>query len=260
MNLEKLTAGKKKNGMSREEARALYDDLHNRMTKMMKEFPEGSPPPKPSPSTASKIDTRAASAAGSSRIRRPVPRLVSSGNQTAIAAVIFFALFKAGFAILELSGVAKVEPVQASVMQMPRASVTDGFSREEIDVLKTLDNRRTELETRSKRIEEREKEIDSRDREFISRITQLRELTGRLRAERDKDEKVKDDQIAQLANVYGSMNPPEAAALMEQLDIQIALQLIERMPEKRIAQVLALMHKDKALQLTKILSERGRAR
>jgi flagellar motility protein MotE (MotC chaperone) len=41
---------------------------------------------------------------------------------------------------------------------------------------------------------------------------------------------------------------------MEQLDVQIALSLIERMPEKKIGQILALMSKERALTLTKMLS------
>ena len=57
-----------------------------------------------------------------------------------------------------------------------------------------------------------------------------------------------------LANVYGSMNPQEAATLIEKLDSQIALGLITRMPEKRIGQILALMSPEKALTMTKMLS------
>ena len=50
------------------------------------------------------------------------------------------------------------------------------------------------------------------------------------------------------------MNPQEAAQLIEQLDVTIALGLIEKMPEKRIGQILATMKPEKALALTKLLS------
>ena len=52
------------------------------------------------------------------------------------------------------------------------------------------------------------------------------------------------------------MNPPEAAHLLEQLDIHVALSLVERMPEKRMAQILALMNSQRALELTNLLSNR----
>jgi flagellar motility protein MotE (MotC chaperone) len=53
------------------------------------------------------------------------------------------------------------------------------------------------------------------------------------------------------------MNPPEAAHLLEQLDIQVCLTLIQRMPEKRIGQILALMNPQRALELTNLLSRRS---
>ena len=88
----------------------------------------------------------------------------------------------------------------------------------------------------------------------------MRDITEKLKLERDKGEKQKQSQLDQLANVYGSMNPPEAAKLLEQLDVQIALSLIERMPEKRIGQILALMNQDKALAITNLLSTRAGVR
>ena len=77
-----------------------------------------------------------------------------------------------------------------------------------------------------------------------------------MKLEREKSDKKRNTQLDQLANVYGSMNPPEAAHLLEQLDIHVALSLVERMPEKRIGQILALMDASRALELTNLLSKR----
>ncbi len=88
------------------------------------------------------------------------------------------------------------------------------------------------------------------------RLSELKELTERLKLDREKGDKQRNTQLDQLANVYGSMNPPEAAHLLEQLDIQVALSLIERMPEKRIGQILSLMNASRALELTNLLSKR----
>ena len=88
------------------------------------------------------------------------------------------------------------------------------------------------------------------------RLTELKELTEKLKIEREKGDKQRSTQLDQLANVYGSMNPPEAAHLLEQLDIQVSLSLIERMPEKRMGQILSLMSPQRALELTNLLSQR----
>jgi flagellar motility protein MotE (MotC chaperone) len=99
--------------------------------------------------------------------------------------------------------------------------------------------------------------LNARDRDLAGRLTELRELTEKLKIEREKGEKQRNGQLDQLANVYGSMNPPEAAHLLEQLDVQVSLSLIQRMPEKRIGQILSLMNAQRALELTNLLSTRS---
>jgi flagellar motility protein MotE (MotC chaperone) len=105
-------------------------------------------------------------------------------------------------------------------------------------------------------MEQRESDFVAKERELALRLTELKELSDKLRTEREKGDKQRGSQLEQLANVYGSMNPPEAAHLLEQLDIQVSLSLIERMPEKRIGQILALMNPQRALELTNMLSQR----
>ena len=86
------------------------------------------------------------------------------------------------------------------------------------------------------------------------RLTQLRELADSLKNDRDKSEKKRSVQLDQLANVYSAMDPKEAAGLIEQLDVTIALELVSGMPEKRIGQILATMNSEKALAITRMLS------
>jgi flagellar motility protein MotE (MotC chaperone) len=180
----------------------------------------------------------------------PAPR-----NRGAIAAVGFVVLFGAmrvGLAAFEAMGLVGVEVAQASLK--PAVITQQPFSKEEVKVLTSLDSRRAELAERGKQLEERSRQLDQRDREFAVRVAQLKDLTDQLKTERAKNDKKRSAQIEQLANVYGSMSPQEASQLMEQLDVQIALSLIERMPEKKIGQILALMSKERALTLTKMLS------
>jgi flagellar motility protein MotE (MotC chaperone) len=265
--------------LTREQARELYDDLHKAMTQMMakrgekppvtaassgvpntklaKEIADalkaglnGKPAPAPRP-------TRSAETA-----RRTAPRSLSGvrGSQTnghgiAVLFVAVFCCAKVALSALEASGVAEIEPVQATMVAP--APVGPQWSKEEVKILTSLDHRRAELEDRSARAEQKEMELNARDRDLAGRLTELRELTERLKMEREKGEKQRNGQLEQLANVYGSMNPPEAAHLLEQLDVQVALSLVERMPEKRIGQILSLMNAQRALELTNLLSKRS---
>lgn len=190
----------------------------------------------------------------------PSPRSPRAlGRNAALACVLCVAAFKVALSALDAAGFATATPAEATMVVAAKQErlPNEAFSREEIKLLTSLDARRAELEERNKRIDERAHDLDRRDREFVSRLTELRELTQKLGSERDRDQRKRNGQLEQLANVYGSMNPNEAAQLIEQLDVTIALGLIEKMPEKRIGQILATMKPEKALALTKLLSGRA---
>jgi flagellar motility protein MotE (MotC chaperone) len=279
-----MTAQKGKS-MSRAEAAELYRDLKKAMSTVKSKKPgAASKVPKGEPSVgeliareiskAMKKDDAATTAppAGARRggeslavepeMSIPLPVAASSparGRNAAILFVITVAISKVALSALEAAGFATATPAQA-VMVSPLTPPTapreshEPFSREEVKILTALDARRAELEDRRQKLDERMRELDVRDREFVARLTELRELNNRLGAERDRNQRKRNTQLEQLANVYGSMNPQEAAQLIEQLDVTIALGLIEKMPEKRIGQILATMSPEKALALTRLLS------
>lgn len=272
----------KKKGMSREDAAELYQDLRKALAKTQGGPALASAKGKSSDSDVAKQiaaeiskamssdSTRGAARTGRTTPTRPVAarktQAVSSfdvepelspiahnrGAAAAVGLVVLFGVMRVALSGLEAMGIVGIETAQATiqsqVVQQPK------FGKEEVKVLTALDARRAELSERGKNLDERERQLDVRDREFSVRVAQLKELTDQLKSDREKNDKKRSAQIEQLANVYGSMSPQEAAQLMEQLDVQIALSLIEKMPEKKIGQILALMSKERALTLTKMLS------
>ena len=254
-------ATQRKPTMTREQAEELYKDLHKAMSTMMEQkkggVKNGAAGPKPQVSAAAKAAS-AAKAYGLPSTPRPSQASAIPGNRGhhgAIALVLVFAVVKIGLSALEASGFATATSAQAT-MQPAAQSVAPAFDRDEMKILTSLDSRRSELEDKSKKLDSRQEDLDKRDKEFVTKLTQLREMTDKLSAQREKTEKKNDNQLEQLANVYGSMNPTEAAQLIDQLDITIAMALVERMPEKRLGQILAVMNKDRALAITKMLSGR----
>lgn len=301
---DKNTATKSVNNkLSRKEAEAIYDTMHNKMTKILKNVPEGRGGVAPGAKAASGSagSTRSsgaaysasagaagsrvgrggaslggnqgaasASSAGATTARRSSRFSGSPGQRSAVFMVIGLAVFKVLLSGLEAMGVGSVEYADAAMQRQGSQQVINQqlsnqqlvnsgkFSPEEVAVLSALDSRRAELEKRSKRLDQKEEELKLRDQESAVRLTQLRDLTNRLKLDRESNETEKRQKMEQLANVYSSMNPPEAAGLMEQLDVTIALELLSKLPEKRIAQILGLMRQEKALMLTKMMSERVR--
>lgn len=281
-----------KKKLSREEARELYDDLKKAMDKMMgpgaPKMAESSGPvnskvakeiakalsdglkgsPMPREVKGAKAYERQSQAAAQPMRSSTAPRYGSrntpsikapqSNQMLFMTALLALGAAKVAISVLEATGAADVPVAQAAVVAMPEAFPVQKWSKEEVQVLTSLDNRRAELEARRERLDTAEQELQGRDREIVARLAELRELTEKLKTDRDKNSKQRSAQMEQLSNVYGSMNPEDAAHLLEQLDVTVALSLIERMPEKRIGQILQLMSAEKALMMTKLLSSRAR--
>jgi len=180
-----------------------------------------------------------------------------NGVQSAVALVAFFVLMKISLAAFEYAGVFNVSTARASLHQEVALSSVPAlprYSEEELSVLKQLDIRRVELREQESQIEQQARELSLKEQEFVVRLAELRELTDQLKISREKSAERRNGQLEQLSNVYGSMDPKESAQLIEQLDVSIALGLLERMPEKRIGQILSLMSAERALTITRMLS------
>lgn len=139
---------------------------------------------------------------------------------------------------------------------LPAIAKKDGWSEPERELLTQLDQRRVELERRRELLDAREAEVRAQADALAERLAELRTLTAKLSDTRKNLDHRYEERMEQLANVYGSMQPKEAAPLIAKLDDPIALGLLERLPSKRLGQILSLMPADRAIELTKSLSDR----
>ena len=256
---------KKKNSLSREQAMELYDDLEKAMGSLVGEKPSAKPAPRMTPPPRAQAAYQQKKAAQVESLNNgpsftsmlQMPKTLQNGKQGAVTFLVVLGLLKIATACIDASGVLGVPPAQASLTMLALAPAPSSMVRgspEEKKILTALDDRRAALEERARKLDQQQKDLERRDQESAGRMTELREMTNLLKLDRDKGEKKRSTQIEQLANVYGSMDPKEAASLIEQLDYTIALGLLQKMPEKRIAQILALMTPERALAITKMLS------
>ncbi len=141
----------------------------------------------------------------------------------------------------------------AAVEQAPDRRLV-GWSLAEKTLLTQLDSRRVELERRKTALDEREAEIKALESNVSERLAELKSLTRKLEETKKEKDTSQVARLDQLANVYGSMAPNEAAPLIAKLDNAVALSLLERMPSKRMGQILGLMDADRAIELTRSLT------
>ncbi|WP_353211789.1 hypothetical protein [Rhodovarius sp.] len=144
---------------------------------------------------------------------------------------------------------ASAPPIQAApAAQAPPAA------QAERELLENLRARRLELDRQAEELAQRELLLGATERRMAERVNELRLLQAGLEGEvRARDER-EEARIRQLVRVYEAMRPRDAAAILDDLDMPILLQVIERMREAKASPVLAAMRPERARAATAELS------
>ncbi len=117
-------------------------------------------------------------------------------------------------------------------------------------LLEQLRARRSELEVREQTIASRELVLAASERRLGQRIDELTQLQQRLEAmERTRGER-EESGWRGLVRTYESMRPREAAAIFEELELPVVIQIMDRMGERKMAPVIGAMRPEKARVLT----------
>ena len=131
-----------------------------------------------------------------------------------------------------------------------------GLSPSEREILTSLSRRRTALDARERELDTREQLLQAAEIRVDERIEELRtlqagieELLGTL-----SDEEAAE--IARLANIYGRMEPDDAADRLAALSIDTQVQLLAQMPDNKASPILAAMEIDAAARLTTVIASR----
>ena len=124
------------------------------------------------------------------------------------------------------------------------------ISQAERALLEQLRARRSELEAREQTIASRELVLAASERRLGQRIDELTQLQQRLEAmERTRGER-EESGWRGLVRTYESMRPREAAAIFEELELPVLIQILDRMGERKMAPVIGAMRPEKARVLT----------
>ena len=122
-------------------------------------------------------------------------------------------------------------------------------------LLQNLAERTDRLGERERTIEAREtilaalqKKIEDREGALEKTRTEIKALLQRYDGEQSSG-------LKQLIGIYSNIEPKRAAAIFNELDLDIVVDLLRQMPSRRVAPILAAMDAEKARRVTLELSE-----
>ncbi|PCJ71787.1 MAG: hypothetical protein COA62_04255 [Rhodobiaceae bacterium] len=134
----------------------------------------------------------------------------------------------------------------------------DRPSAAERNLLRSLSERRKELDARERDIALQGRLLEATERRVETRIDELKEIEARIESLFGVHDEAQEQQLASLVIMYQSMKPKDAARILGQLDMDILIQVVRRMSERKMAPILAAMDPVAAQELTVELATGGR--
>jgi flagellar motility protein MotE (MotC chaperone) len=130
------------------------------------------------------------------------------------------------------------------------------YTDEEVDVLQQLAKRREELDLRARQLDERQALIQAAEQRMDQKMAELKALQATvedlLKARSEQEEA----ELKSLVKMYENMKPKAAAKVFEEMDMDVLLDVVDRMNERKFAPILALVTPTRAKEITFELAQR----
>lgn len=129
------------------------------------------------------------------------------------------------------------------------------YESSRMEVFKDLSKRRDSLLERERSLETRAALLQAAEQEFERKFQELEQLRVKLEGllEQQSDEEGK--RIASLVKIYEGMKPKDAARIFDTLDLDILVNVVADMSERKLSPVLAAMNAERARTVTIMLAE-----
>lgn len=132
------------------------------------------------------------------------------------------------------------------------------YTQTELDLLQNLSKRRDELDQRARDLDIKTRVLEASEKRIADKITEMKTLEAELSKVLAQYNEKQDAQIQSLVKIYEGMKPDEAAAIFNELDMPILLDVISKMSDRKVAPVLANMSPKRARDVTQELADRRR--
>jgi flagellar motility protein MotE (MotC chaperone) len=119
-------------------------------------------------------------------------------------------------------------------------------TKEELDHLSKLREKKKELDAREEEISRMEAEVQKQQADLEIKIRELKQTREEISKMLEDRVKSDDQKVETLVQMYSNMRPPQAAKIFETLDEDLAIDILGRMKKKNAADIMNLLKPEKA--------------
>ncbi len=134
----------------------------------------------------------------------------------------------------------------------------DEYSDVKMELFSDLAKRRKDLEGKEKELAMREALLKAAKAELDQKTQELTTIKTDIESLLVKQTEQEDKRIASLVKIYEGMKAKDAARIFNTLEMDVLLQVVTKMSERKTAPIIAAMDADKARNLTIMLAEQNK--
>lgn len=117
-------------------------------------------------------------------------------------------------------------------------------------LLERLAARRTELDAYAQELAMRASLVDAAEKRIDERQATLQSIEDQIASLVEQRKAMEEGQFAAIVDMYGTMKPKDAAAIFDQLDMEVLVRVAKMMTPRKMAPILAAMNTGRAQELT----------
>ncbi len=136
--------------------------------------------------------------------------------------------------------------------------VDDEYSDVKMELFADLAKRRKDLEAKEKELVMREALLKAAQAEVAQKTNELNTIKGDIEELLKQQTAQEDKRIASLVKIYEGMKAKDAAVIFNSLEMDVLLQVMTKMSERKSAPILAAMDPEKARSVTIMLAEQNK--
>lgn len=148
----------------------------------------------------------------------------------------------------------KKEVAASAATTSEEANIADPnrMTDDELNHISHLNDKKKELDAKEEELQKMEQELAAQKVELEKRMKELEDMRRGISSVLEDKVKVDAEKLDTLVQMYTNMKPPQAAKVFEEMDEDLAVEILSKMKKKSAADILNLLKPEKA----KVFSEK----
>ncbi len=151
--------------------------------------------------------------------------------------------------------VPSLEPAPSKEDWRASDDLDDEYSDVRMELFSDLSKRRKDLDAKEKELVMREALLKATQAELEQKTAELNNIKTDIELLLKQQSEQENQRIASLVKIYEGMKAKDAARIFDSLEMDVLLQVMTKMSERKSAPILAAMDAEKARNLTILLAE-----